>query len=237
MNPIDLHISHFFSIVATQHHAVTSVLAQLSNSYFFRGQIVMLMLWWVWFYPGPDRVTRRQVLVSALLACVIALAIGRAMVATLPLRLRPSENPVFHFPVPPLSAPHHPESSFPSDHAILFVGLATGLFLASRRVGSLALAYIVPAILFPRLWLGFHFLSDLLAGALMGGGLVLLFYWSRIRSVVARPFLLLLDAKPHIFYAGLFFFSYQVAEMFDPMRAFVAYMHVHAALFIVAIGH
>lgn len=236
MNPIDLHISHFFSIVATQHHAVTSVLAPLADSYFFRGQIVMLMLWWVWFYPGPNRVTRRQVLVSALLACVLGLAIGRVMVSTLPLRLRPSENPVFHFPVPPLSAPNHPESSFPSDHAILFVALATGIFLASPRAGSLAMAYVVAAILFPRLWLGFHFLSDLLAGALVGGGMVLLLHQSRIRSVVARPFLSLLDAKPHIFYAGLFFFSYQVAEMFDPMRNFLAYLHVHAALWSVAFG-
>lgn len=225
MNPIDASISQFFSVLAAHHSVVTNVLAPLANSYFFRGQIIMLVVWWMWFYPGRDRIARRQVLIATLLACVVGLAIGRIMVSTLPHRVRPSDNPVFHFTVTPFSTPHAPESSFPSDHAILFVALATGILLASRRVGAVVLAYVIALICFPRLWLGFHFLSDLLAGAIIGAGLVLFFNQHKIRSAVAAPVLKFVEAKPHLFYTGLFFFSYQVAEMFDPLRSFLSYVH------------
>lgn len=236
MNPIDAPISLFFSSLAAHHSAVTSVLAPLANSYFFRGQIVMLVLWWLWFYPASDRIARRQVLISTLLACVVGLAIGRTMVSALPLRVRPSDNPVFHFTVTPFSSPHVFESSFPSDHAILFVALACGIFLASRRAGAVVLAYVMAVICFPRLWLGFHFLSDLLAGAAIGAGCVLLFNQPRIRSAVAVPVLRLVDVKPHLFYTGLFFFSYQVAEMFDPFRDFLHYLHHGTHLLLLIMG-
>lgn len=235
MNFIDVHISLFFSSFARQHPALTSLFSNLADSYFFRGQIMMLAVWWTWFLPGPERLTRRRVLLATLLACVLGLAIGRAMVSTLPLRLRPNDNPVFHFTVAPFSAKHEPESSFPSDHAILFVSLAVGIFLVSRRLGSAALAYVVALICFPRLWLGFHYLSDLVAGALIGGGLVLLLNRPRLRLAVTQPLLNLLDAKPQLFYVGLFFFSYQVAEMFDPLRNLLGFVHQHAGAFLIVI--
>ena len=235
MNPVDAPVSLFFSSLGAHHPALTSFFNLLAGSYFFRGGVLILMLFWVWFYPGPETRRRRQVLVVSLVACVLALAIGRVLVTSLPVRVRPNDNPVFHFAVAPYSSNKTPESSFPSDHAILFVALATGIFLASRRVGSLALAYALTVICLPRLWLGFHFLSDLLAGALIGGGLVLLFNWHDLRSFVARPLLALLDAKPHMFYTGLFFFSYQVAEIFDPARDFLAYLHLHVPALIVYI--
>lgn len=238
MNPIDAPISQFFSSLEAQHRALTSVFSVLANSYFFRGQIIFLMFWWVWFTPGEERVERRRVLVAALVACLIGLAVGRVMVSTLPLRLRPSENSAFHFSVPALSRPGAPESSFPSDHAILFVALASGMFLASRRVGSLALAYVTTLICFPRLWLGFHFFTDLLAGAVIGAGLVLLFNHPKLRAAVSGPLLSLLETKPHLFYAALFLLSYQVAAMFDPLRDFLAYLHHHVVPLAVSfLGH
>lgn len=237
MGSIDAHVSLVFSALAAQHPAVTSFFSVLANSYFFRGQVIILMFLWVWFYPGPEKRTRRQVLISSLVACVLALAIGRALVSILPLRLRPSENPAFHFTVPTLSSPNKPESSFPSDHAILFIALSTGILLASRRVGALALAYAVAFICFPRLWLGFHFLSDLLAGACLGAGLVLLFNWQKLRSAVARPFCALLEARPQVFYTALFLFCYQVAEMFDPTRDLLAYLHQNSSVVVSMLGH
>lgn len=237
MGFVDAHISLFFSALAAQHPAVTSFFALLASSYFFRGQVMILMFLWVWFYPGPEKRSRRQVLISALVACVLALAIGRAMVSTLPVRLRPNDNPAYHFTVPAFSSANKPESSFPSDHAILFIALATGILLASRRVGALAFSYAVVLICFPRLWLGFHFLSDLLAGAFLGAALVLLFNWQKVRSAVAGPLCALLEAKPQIFYTGLFLFSYQVAQMFDPTRDLLDYLHHNSSVIFSVLGH
>lgn len=237
MGSIDAHISLFFSALAAQHPAVTSFFSLLASSYFFRGQVMILMFLWVWFYPDPEKRTRRQVLISTLVACVLALAIGRALVSTLPVRLRPNDNPVFHFTVPAFSAVDKPESSFPSDHAILFIALATGLLLASRRIGVLALSYAVALICFPRLWLGFHFLSDLLAGAFFGAGLVLLFNGQKVRSAIAGPLCALLEARPQVFYTALFLFTYQVAQMFDPARDLLDYLHRNSSVVISMLGH
>ena len=234
MNAIDGSISLFFSSLASHHPGLNSFLLWVANSYFVKGQVMILLWWWVWFCPGTERHRRRQVLAAALLGCVFGLAIGRVMVSTLPLRLRPTDNPAFHFIAGPFSPNPTPETSFPSDHAILFVGLATGIFLASRRVGSLALAYVAIVICFPRLWLGFHFLTDLLAGALIGAGIVLLLNQDKVRSALARPLLSLVEAKPHFFYAGLLLFSYQVSEMFDPLRDTLTYLHHHGGPVIVS---
>ena len=59
-------------------------------------------------------------------------------------------------------------SSFPSDHAILFMALAVAIFLASRRFGWLALTYTTLCIIGPRVYLGWHWPTDVLAGALLG---------------------------------------------------------------------
>ena len=55
--------------------------------------------------------------------------------------------------------------SFPSDHAGFFIVLSLGIFLASRRLGLLALAWTVFVILAGKLISGQHTPLDILAGA------------------------------------------------------------------------
>lgn len=117
-------------------------------------------------------------------------------------------------------------SSFPSDHAFLFFALATGIFLADRRVGSLAFGYVSAIVCFPRLWLGYHFLSDILAGALIGAVVVLLFDQRAVRSAISGPVLGLMETKPHLFYMGLILFSYQVSELFNSIRDALGLLHL-----------
>jgi membrane-associated phospholipid phosphatase len=63
--------------------------------------------------------------------------------------------------------------SFPSDHAGFFIALALGIFLASRRAGSVALAWTGLAILLPRIVTGMHSPLDIVAGGLIGAGVLL----------------------------------------------------------------
>ena len=62
--------------------------------------------------------------------------------------------------------------SFPSDHAGFYVTLAIGIWLASRKVGWIALAWTVLAILGSRVISGQHSPLDVVAGA--GIGIVIL---------------------------------------------------------------
>jgi membrane-associated phospholipid phosphatase len=63
--------------------------------------------------------------------------------------------------------------SFPSDHAGFYVTLALGIWLASRKIGWLALAWTFLAILGSRVISGQHSPLDVLAGASIGAVILL----------------------------------------------------------------
>lgn len=59
-------------------------------------------------------------------------------------------------------------ASFPSDHAALFLALATGIFLAARGPGLVALGWTVFVALGTRVATGMHWPSDMMAGGAIG---------------------------------------------------------------------
>ena len=60
-----------------------------------------------------------------------------------------------------------PDPSFPSDHATFAFAVAVALVLGSRRIGIVALC-IAALIAFSRVYVGEHYASDVVAGALIG---------------------------------------------------------------------
>jgi undecaprenyl-diphosphatase len=83
------------------------------------------------------------------------------------------------------------DPSFPSDHAVLAGAVAAGLWLVSRRLGTLAvLAAAVMA--FARVYIGAHYTHDVLAGLTLGATLSAIGFWA------TRPILLrLLQRAEH----------------------------------------
>ncbi|GAC1531757.1 MAG: undecaprenyl-diphosphatase [Ramlibacter sp.] len=64
---------------------------------------------------------------------------------------------------------HTPDSSFPSDHATLMAAVAVSLlFVRETRVAGVMLALIWLPMSWARVYVGVHFPSDLLGGALVG---------------------------------------------------------------------
>lgn len=119
----------------------------------------------LWFWPGlqpwRDRWQRSAVLAagSALIALGVNQVISRAWVRPRPF--------VHHAAVLLLPASHDP--SFPSDHAAFAFAVATVLLLTSRRLGVPAL-FFAAVVAFARVFVGEHYPTDVVAGALVGAG-------------------------------------------------------------------
>ncbi|MFQ5669550.1 MAG: phosphatase PAP2 family protein [Acidobacteriota bacterium] len=104
--------------------------------------------------------------------------------------------------------------AFPSDHAALFFALAVGLFAWGARLGWAGLVGAA-CLSFVRIGVGFHYPSDMLAGALMGAGAGLAAW-----QVERRPARLLdrvvdgAERHPAIFYPSLFVVALDFTQHF-----------------------
>ena len=108
-------------------------------------------------------------------------------------------------------------SAFPSDNATLFFGLAACIFLVSRRAGIVAFCHVTLVVAFARVYLGFHHPTDILAGALLGVGLVSLVTIPAVKTAVTRLPMHWLQRHPPSFHAALFVLVFLVAVTFEPL--------------------
>lgn len=215
----------FVNSLAHRYWTLDTLIRLIVGNELFKGGVVVAAIWWSWFRDGPheSRDTRygnaRDLLLYTLLICVPALLTARTLGHIL-FRPRPVSNPALHlriafgFDVRTLET----WSTFPSDHAALFFGLSTGLFLVSRKIGWLMYAYSFFVICLPRILLGIHYPSDVLAGALLGIAAVNTVRFAPLRSLVLKPAQRLLAWSPSAFYAALFLLTWQTADLYDHLR-------------------
>ncbi|MGH2842468.1 MAG: phosphatase PAP2 family protein [Solirubrobacteraceae bacterium] len=107
----------------------------------------------------------RRAAVAAGLSAGLGLLVGK-IITEFWDRARPF---VAHPHVLDMFAKHGPDASFPSDHATASMAIAAA-FLLRRRYGWGILALVFSAILdFGRVAVGFHYPTDVLGGAAIGG--------------------------------------------------------------------
>jgi len=168
----------------------------------------------------------RERIILTLVSCLIAIFLGRFLAYILPFRLRPLHEIALNFISPYGISPNalNSWSSFPSDHAVLFFTLATGIFFISRIIGILVTAYILLIICFPRVYCGLHYPTDIIAGALIGIGVGWLVIKTKVNKYITQPAMLWLKKEPGSFYACFFLLTYQIVTMFDPVREIAIYI-------------
>lgn len=200
-------------------HAFDVFVTVLASNQLTKGGIIVALYWWVWFRRG-NKSRDHEFLVFGLMASLVAIAVARGIALLAPFRDRPLRDPALHFVLPygMNSEVLLHWSSFPSDHAAVFLALSYAIYLVARGPGLIALGYAFFMICLPRLYIGVHYPTDILGGILIGVGLASLAKFDRLRTTLTRPALGYLETSHESFHALLFLLTFQLAVTFDPIR-------------------
>jgi undecaprenyl-diphosphatase len=178
------------------------------------------LVWYYWFKNASNGHRTRALLVVGLLATAVSGALSRTIQLVVPSHPRPFYDPSAHFHLPigvnPSTEPFW-RNSFPSDHSAIYFALAVICFQQSRTGGTVA--YLVAFLSgFARVYLGYHWPSDILGGAVLGIACVLvsrIFVSNRVITWVLN----LEQRTPSVFYSIAFVASYFVATLFSDIRS------------------
>ena len=225
-NLFDSSIIKYVNQYSQSSHVFDLVVYHFFWNNMLKGGVIVAMFWWLWFQNGKSDFSIRARLTSTLVLSVLAVAVARGLALMCPYRSRPFHTPSLGFKLTYGMSKDTLEnwSSFPSDHAALFLALSTGIFCVNRKIGGFALLHTLVLICLPRLYLGVHYPTDLIAGALIGVSMG----WFACRPTVSlkiyRPCAAWRERHEGSFYAAFFLLTYQLADLFEHVP--VSYTHL-----------
>jgi len=226
MYQIDYAITSFFVRHSFHSYVVYRTIEFVADNDLFKGCFFAVLLWYLWFKDIPGAKNKREhlvvTLITTLLVIGIALGVGNAM----PLRPRPFLNSSFRFSFSDANDPYIGNvSSFPSDHAALFISLAVGFLFISRKVGWLAIGYTILFVMLPRLYLGYHYLTDLMGGAVIGAIVSYVANRSKfLLNYTSKSVTPIIDKYPFYFFPILFLITHQIANLFTEAREVLSFL-------------
>lgn len=223
MNFFDSTIIKFLNQFSHHSWVLDNAMAFLAENNLVKGGIFAIVIWWVWFKNSGDQVKIREHIIAIIISCFIAMILARFLSVLLPYRERPLHEAALNFVLPfgikPTALTNW--SSFPSDHAVLFFTLSTGLLFVSKKLGLLAFIYTTVFIAFPRMYLGFHYPTDIICGALIGIAIGIIANQSIVCNKICKPILRWSEKSPSLFYALFFLITYQISDLFNSTRLFL----------------
>ncbi|MBS0525640.1 MAG: phosphatase PAP2 family protein [Proteobacteria bacterium] len=220
---IDHALALYVNQSAGQSRAFDRFVFNVVDSRLFSGGVFLVPYWWLWFKADGSGayVQRRNIAVAALAVGVVA---GTVLLlkGLLPFRRNPMSTPSLglHLPFGVDPAWVNYTNSFPSGHAALFFALSVPLWMYSRRLGATAAAWALAVICLPLVYLGYHWPSDIAAGAVVG--IVLMLLLCRPIGATGLPDRLVHFSETHAptFYALGWLVAFETAVMFDDVKAF-----------------
>ncbi len=178
----------------------------------------------VWFWNRPPREAHRAIVLRGMAGIFVAFFAGRILQVGLPMRMRPMHDAALGLAQPAFTSHEMLGgwSSFPSDHAAIFGAAVCMVFALSRPLGVLALLHAIAFVLVPRLYVGVHYPTDLLAGFLLGvaGGLAALTLAPG--AWLAAASLRFAERYPALFNTAAVIFLIQLSELFHEAREYAS---------------
>jgi len=219
-NSFDAGIAKSANLLADRYPWLNSAARVFTNHDLLKDGPIVFLLWIAFFSrtgSAQEILEKRSKIAATVSLALIGIVLARALALVFPFRERPLRTVALHFQT------HHIVSrsvvygwsSFPSDHAVLFITLATGLLITSRPLGTIALFYTVAVNLFLRVYLGLHWPTDLLAGAIIGVALASIVNIDAYRNFIWRWVTRSWRVSPGLFAAFIFFLSYEIVDMFE----------------------
>jgi membrane-associated phospholipid phosphatase len=186
-----------------------------------------------WFSAATDQrqqLENRQTVLATVCAMLIGIVLARVLAHALPFQARPIAVRELHF-VPPnydVVASLIPWSAFPSDHAVVWFALATGILLLHSSLGVVAMLYAA-ALSISRVYIGIHSPTDIVAGAAIGCLLTWALARPFIRTMLYASIGKLERRHPALFYGMAFVALCEMCNMFNDVReiAMQANRHFH----------
>lgn len=216
----DLALFRAINGLAGKSEVFDSLLVFVSSSYVLKGIPVAMVWWGLWFHKTYGTEANRVKLLSTVVVALLAILVGRALAIFLPFRYRPIHDPEQEVSIPLGMIPGVLDgwSSIPSDHAVLFFALAASLFFVHRLIGLILGIHALVMVGMPRVFIGVHYPSDIVVGALVGILMVILLQNpvnTRIKQYELTKFS---ETQAWIFYPFMFLVTFQIASMFDSGR-------------------
>ena len=226
MNTFDSSLIQFLNKFAGSSETFEAFIMFIVDNSYIKTIVLVCILWFFWFQNSFKLTENRRGVIVCLFSCIVAIIVGRLLSVALPFRLRPIINPDINFIRPSgwKSFDLGTMSSFPSDNAVMFFSLATGIFLISRKVGIFAYLYVTLVVCFPRVYLGYHFPTDILVGAAIGILITYLLSIKKIRETLSNRVFEFSSKHTGAFYVMFFLLIYEITKMFIEARYVTEYM-------------
>ena len=229
MNAFDSTIIHFVNGFAQTSKPFDALTVFIADDSFIKGGVIVSILWFFWFQKTSKRTFNRERIIVSIISSLVAIVVARVLASSLPFRLRPLLNTDLNFvkPFGTTAASLETWSSFPSDHAVMFFSLATGIFLISKKIGILTYLYVLVIICFPRVYLGYHYPTDILTGAIIGVLITLIVSTNTISQPIIQKVFQFSSRYTGLFYTLFFLLAYEISRLFFEIRAAGSYLFNH----------
>lgn len=197
-------------------HLILSV----NDDFSLSGSLLFILLGLVWYRVGAEDVKAR--LLAGLVATACLTGVSVLLQSVMFVHLRPLFDASLHLTFPARVDPEawrtigHP-NSFPSDTTTVCAGLAFTIALANRPLGVIALIWTAVVIAFPRVYLTYHYPSDLLGGFALGACVLLLvrtpLFMGPARWAIAKT-----RHRPQVLEALVLAYLIELSTMFQTVR-------------------